>query len=234
MPEISKTADQALLLLTELAERGPSSTTELSRALGINRTVAHRLIGTLLKRGYVRREGDRYVPGPMVLKVAEGVAPALRAAAQPVMDRLAAESGETVVLHVPDHDQAAVVAQSLGTRHLVRVEHAIGSRHPQWVAASGRALLAFQDDRTIERLLRGVEGQEAIGQKLADAKVRGYEVSHDELQRGVYGIAAPVVGSTGDAVASIAILVPVSREPGLLDHLDGLLVAAKKISDELA
>ncbi|WP_423458317.1 helix-turn-helix domain-containing protein [Ottowia sp. VDI28] len=62
MTEISKTADQALVLLAYVAEHGPLGTTELARRLQMHRTVVHRLLATLQGRGFIRRVGETTCP----------------------------------------------------------------------------------------------------------------------------------------------------------------------------
>ena len=85
MPEISKTADQALAVLEYVAEHGPIGTSDLARRLKMHRTVVHRLLATLQGRGFVRRIADGYLPGIALLKVAQYVEPELLAAARPVI-----------------------------------------------------------------------------------------------------------------------------------------------------
>src|SRR5512141_798956 len=98
MPEISKTADQALAVLLEVGKRGPMTPAALSRSLDVNRTVIHRLLATLHGRGFVTRDERGYAPGPMLLRIAQRAQPELRAAAHTVMVELAGDTGETVVL----------------------------------------------------------------------------------------------------------------------------------------
>lgn len=233
MAEIAKTADQALAILLAIAERGPASATELSRSLGMNRTVVHRLLATLQRRAFVRRQSDGYVLGPVIVRLADLVEPILRRVAVPVMRRLANEISETVILSVPDNREVVVLEQRLGGAHLVRVEHTIGSRHPLHVGASGRAILAFLPETQIARVLRRVDDPDRIRELLEDVRGSGYSVSHDELQAGVYGTAAPVLDPEGIAVATVAILVPLTRMPAGNEHGDATVQAANEIAATL-
>jgi IclR family KDG regulon transcriptional repressor len=233
MSEIAKTADQALRILLEVAERGPTSATELSRSLGMNRTVVHRLLSTLQHRAFVRRQDDGYVVGPVVMRLAEAVEPALRRAALPVIRRTSEEIGETIVLSAPDDREVVTVAQWLGGDHMVRVQHTIGSRHPLYLGASGRAILAFLGEPAIGRALRRLKDPQRVREQLEEIQRSGYAVSHDELQRGVYGTAAPVVDESGRAVAAVAILVPLSRMPAGNEHSECIVRAAGEIAAAL-
>ncbi len=238
MAEISKTADEALAALVELSESGPMTAAELSRALGLNRTVIHRLLSTLHRRGFIIRQQGGYVPGPLLVRLAARVEPELRAAAAGDMAALASEIGETIVLHVPDGDDAVVLEQVVGTAHVVRVQHRIGSRHSLTLGASGRALLAFMEQGTIDRILSAAGGDDRLGSQLDTVRQFGYAISHDELQNEVYGLAVPVRDGS-QAVASLAILIPTTRASGIAEHLPRLLDLAESVArslfgDELA
>lgn len=233
MAEISKTADQALTVLLEVAERGPMTPATLARSLSMNRTVAHRLMATLHQRGFITRQEDGYVAGAVLVRLAESVQPELRARARATMRRLAADVGETIVLHIRDGGDAVVLDQIVPHQHVVRVQHDIGSRHPLALGASGRALLAFMDPPAAERTIRRSEDADALRGQLEDVRAAGYALSRDELQQGVHGLAVPVLDEAGHVVASLAILVPVTRASGLVAHADGLLDAAGDLARSL-
>ena len=233
MPEISKTADQALALLLAIAEHQPVSAADLCRLLEMNRTVAHRLLVTLHNRGFVRRVGDSYMLGPAAARLAGQSARTLRQAAGPVMDLFAAETGETVVLQVVDGDAAVILAQSIGRRHVVRVEQNLIVRHPLHLGASGRVLLAFGHSRQSRRVLAGKAGADDLKRELAEIRQRGYAVSRDELQTGVHAASAPVPGAGGLAAAALTVLVPSNRAERVTELVSPLVAAAKEISAAL-
>jgi IclR family KDG regulon transcriptional repressor len=232
--EISKTADLCLAVLVTLREQGPMTAPALARALSLNRTVLHRLLTTLQRRSFVIREAGTYALGPTLVRLAEGVQPRLRAAATEAMTDLAREMGETVVLHVAEETEAVVLHQVLGTSHVVRVEHQIGSRHPLTRGASGRAILAFLPPQAVERLVPGGEAGEVLRRQLEGVRQLGYAVSHDELQLGVAGLAAPVLDASGSPVGSIAILVPSGRAGTLGAYTDAVIEAGRRASAALA
>jgi DNA-binding IclR family transcriptional regulator len=234
MTEISKTADQALTVLIEVSERGPLSPAQLARSLELNRTVVHRLLSTLHRRGFVARGEDGYVPGALLVRLADHVQPEMRAMARRTMSQLADEVGETVVMHVPDGDDAVVLEQVVADNNVVRVQHEIGSRHPLVAGASGRALLAFMGDAAVARATRKLDKPDAVLRQLDGVRQLGYAVSHDELQQGVQGLAVPVLVDGSVATASLAILVPTTRAGNVVTYVDTLTDAAGRLSDALA
>ena len=228
MPEIAKTLDQGLMLLDDVAERGPGSVSDVAQRTGLNRTVAHRLISTLETRGYLRRDPDGLVTlGSTLLGMGERVETDLRGAARIPLQVLTATMRETAVLTVPDGDEAVAIDQDAGPagHHLVRVDYRPGMRHPLDKAAHGTAILAFRDESREASTLPGDE-QRRI-------RERGYAVSHDELQLGASGIASPVFGRDGTVVASLGIVAPVERFPDESQAARAVLAAAADTSRAL-
>ena len=223
-----------LTVLECVAREGPVSAADVSRICDINRTVAHRLLTTLAQRAYIRRDTGGYKLGPALLQLTMGIETDLRSTAKPVMAKLALETGETVVLHGIANAEAVVIDQALGQKHLVRVEHRPGSRHSLLTGASGWSLLAFQDDKHIDRVLKKAPYPDQARERLAATRSKGYAISHDELQLGVHGLAVPIVEKSGRCEASLGILVPAVRSDLLSSFIQPLLDGAKEISRSLS
>lgn len=178
----------------------------------------------------MRRGDDGYTIGPAVLKLAPAADADLRRVAKPVMNRLARETGETVVLHGLDNlGSGSVIDQALGQQHLVRVEHSPGSRHKLSQGASGWSLLAFQPEKTVARALKKADNPIDAKKRIEAVRKDGYAISHDELQQGVQGIAVPLVEAGGRCQASLAILVPSLRAAALPALRKALMAAATEI-----
>ncbi|MQA88038.1 MAG: helix-turn-helix domain-containing protein [Streptosporangiales bacterium] len=234
MPETSKTADQALLLLLTLAESGPGTAAELAQRLGLNRTVVHRLLATLVARAFAHRDADgRYQLGTVLFGLANHVEGRLRAITVPVLESLAARFGETAVLAVADGDHAVPVEQARGSRNLMHVDYHPGIRHPLWQGAHGRAILANMAAVTISRLLETAPEPVRYGRLLDEVRDLGYAISQDELQVGVTGLAAPVFGPGRRVIASVGVVAPTPRFPPEADLADAVRRAAAEISSWL-
>lgn len=233
MVEISLTGDQMLTVLETVAEQGPLSAADVARFCDINRTVAHRLLITLGQRGYVRRDEGGYTLGPAITALTRHLETDLAAIARAEMEKLAAETGETVVLHGLDNGEAVVIDQALGQRHVLRVQHTPGSRHPLHKGASGWSILAFQEPKLQTRFLKKAPDLKLANERIAQTRKDGFAVSHDELQMGVHGIAVPLLRSDGTCSASIGILVPTGRSELLPMLAKPLMAAAAAISKNL-
>jgi DNA-binding IclR family transcriptional regulator len=232
MPEISKTADQALAVLEFVAERGPIATADIARELRMHRTVVHRSLATLAQRGYVRRVADGHVAGATLTRLAQAVEPELLGAARPVLDQLARAHGETFILTVRDGDEAVQLEQAVGAKHFVRVQLARGFRHPLTSGASGRAILAFLDAPTIARLIATAPAPRKLAGLLARARRAGHARSHDELAAGVHGISVPIVAG-GEARGALGVVMPAARAESGAALVRVLKDAARRIARAL-
>lgn len=236
--ETAKTVDQALALLEGLADGGPGSAAELAARVGCNRTVAHRLLETLAGRGAVRRDGDgRWMLGLRLAELGGAVERDVRDAARGALEQLAAETGETALLAIPDGDEAVAVDQVVAG-HAVQVRYRPGFRHPLARGAHGLAILAFSDPATVDRLAAGAEDDpDDLRDRLAAVRRNRVALSHDELQLGAAGVAAPVLdGVAGRVAASVGVVAPLGRLPagsGPVDAVDAVRRAAEAASAAL-
>lgn len=227
MPEVSKTVSQALRVLIALGD-GPASVAELTRNLGLHRTVAQRLLVTLQADGFVHRQPDgAYALGMTVVELAARVESPVRRAAQRPMLALFEAVSETVALTVREGDDAVSADQLVVPGRLVRAEYPTGFRHPLAVAAAGRAILAFADPATVKRFCLAAADESELLADLETIRERGYAFTSDELGHGASGLAAPILDDSGLAVASLGIVAPSERFPPV-EVVSGPIMAAAR------
>ncbi|WP_063774275.1 IclR family transcriptional regulator [Streptacidiphilus rugosus] len=112
MPASATSAvDKALDLIETVAGSDrPLRLTEIAERLGMHRATAYRVLQDLVRRGWVLRLGDHYLPGTAILRLSGAAAVnSLTGVARPVLEALAAETGMMVNLQVPAEDRARVV-----------------------------------------------------------------------------------------------------------------------------
>src|SRR6476620_4302029 len=119
----SQTLDRGLRALKMVAAApGGMTIQEVADQLGVHRTIAHRLLGTLTDHHLIARGPDnRFRAGGGLTALASGVQSALRDTAMPIMRELADELESTVVLLVREGEEVvgiAVVSPSNSTYHL--------------------------------------------------------------------------------------------------------------------
>ena len=233
MPETSKTVSQSLRLLVALGDGG-ASVAELSRRLGMHRTVTQRLLTTLREHGFVHRTATgNYQLGLALVDLASRVDHPVRRAAQQPMLALFEQVTETVALTVREGDDAVSADQLVVPGRLVRAEYPPGFRHPLGRAAAGRAILAYAEPATVSRFVSMASDGSALAASLAEIRRAGFAFTSDELSQGAAGLAAPVLDGSGIAVASVGIVAPTDRFPPA-DRVAELVVAtAAEISRSL-
>nr|WP_237467535.1 MarR family transcriptional regulator [Leucobacter chromiireducens] len=199
-----------MLVLADLARSGPATLQRLAERTRLNRTVTHRVVGALAARGFVTRTEHSYAVAARVRRLSESVFPALRQAAQGPLDRLASETGATVLLQVLDGDTVVVLEErSPGTGLELRARLEVGTRRELSVCPSGTAILM------------------ALGKELALTGDDTPGVVSD-LNGGVCEAAAPI--RTGaDSGACVALLAPAVRRAELREHLRSLGDAAHSV-----
>ena len=232
-----QTADRALQVLQQFhAPADALSVTEIADRLGIHRSTASRLVSTLRARGFLEEAGDLVRLGPEVARLGTLAGRELAAIAQPLMERLAARTGETVTLGVVAAGETLTVAQA-GGRHVVSAGNWVGLRTPVHCTADGKVLLAFGAATLPSGLERRTKhtivDPAALERELHEARARGYAIAEGELEPGLVGVAAPVLRD-GACVAALCISGPEYRldravahelAAGCIEHADVLSAA---------
>lgn len=112
MPASATSAvDKALDLIEAVARSDrPLRLSEIADGLGMNRATAYRVLADLVRRRWVLRFGDHYVPGPAVLQLSPAAAAqSLVLAARPVLEELSEATGMMANLQVLAADRSRVV-----------------------------------------------------------------------------------------------------------------------------
>ena len=233
--------ERALPLLEALAQAGGRLTiTELATRSGLSLGTVHRLLASLLSRGYVRQELDRrYALGTALLPLGDAATRLLGGWAQPFLVRLVEVSGETANLAVLEDDRVLYLAQAPG-RHRMRMFTEVGRRVLPHTTAVGKVLMAWQDEAQVRRALarlglpphtpRSITTPQAFLFELARVRRDGWAMDDEEEEEGVRCLAVPV-GPGERAVAAVSVSAPASRlSAGQPDVVDAL----RQVAGELA
>ena len=234
-PGLIRSVDRAVAILDLLARDGWRAGAEVARDLGVHRSTALRLLGTLERHNLVERDPRtaKYRLGrrlPQLASVVTGEFD-LRYTARPVCERLAGALGETVTLDVLDADEIVPIEQASGSTSVVSVNW-LGRRTPIHCTASGKVILAFAPIALRQRLLaRPLERRTpntivepaVLEEQLTAALEAGFARTYQELEVGLDAIAAPVHSAEGSVVAAIDVSGPAHRlqssdRPELVDQ----------------
>lgn len=220
-----QSVDRALDLLEALAAaEGEVSITALAARTSLHVSTVHRLLSTLLRRGYVRQnpETSRYYAGAKLATLAEGRSRfgELRLRARPVLRAITEATRETANLVVLD-DLAAVYIETIPSPQVVRLFTQVGNRVPLHATGAGKALLAAlpaaRRDSVLDRLeLRPytphtIVDASALRRALEEIRERGYAIDDEEYDDGVRCVAVPVMGGPNELIGALSISAPANR-----------------------
>ena len=191
--------------------------TELSRTLHISTNSAFRILRRLVERGYaeIEPQSGTYRLGTRFFSLGMSLASRfdLRTRARGHLEWLAAQSGQTAQLQIPDGDRMLTVdvANSSAPFYL---QTQPGSRVYYHANAFGKCVMAFQDDALQRKNLpqpwpRLTENTFMDWPELeADLEIvrqTGLGYDREEYLRGVSCIGAPVFDVSGQAAAGVGI-----------------------------
>ena len=228
------------------AERPEWGTSEVARAAGLPVPTAHRILAALTGRRYLARDERtrRFRLGPAALDLGERARAVLdlRQAALSVLRRLARETDETALLTVPnvEHNRS-VCLERVESSQPLRLSVEPGRRLPLHAGASQKALLAFLAEEevgrvatgSLERLCRAtITDPEELRENLAEIRKRGWAISFEETNVGVWGVAVPLLEEYGGPVAALGLAGPSARlsPDEVVDHLERLREAAVELA----
>jgi IclR family acetate operon transcriptional repressor len=133
----------------------------------------------------------------------------LRRRARPLLEQLRDDTGETVLLVVPDL-QNFVVADVVESRQVLRMVPQLGILVGTRNTASGRAVLPFMDAARQVSLL-GAEPDGALLESFEATRKQGYAVSDGEINPAATNIAAPIFELDGFPSGAIVVVAPRAR-----------------------
>ncbi|HKY16967.1 MAG TPA: IclR family transcriptional regulator [Microthrixaceae bacterium] len=201
--------DKAMSIVAAV-EAGPATLGELVERTGTTRATAHRLAVALEAHGLLRRDADgRFALGVRLVALGRAALSSFHLAelAEPILERLRDETGESVQLYVVDGDHRRCV-MALDSPHELRTIVAPGVRLPLGRGSAGRLLAGDQPEPG------------------------GWLETVGEREAGVASVSAPVRGPHDELVAAISVSGPIdriSRSPGRR-HGAAVATAAEQLS----
>lgn len=208
-PTIQTVQRAALILGSFTVSKPRLSLNEITARLGASKATAHRYTKALRAANLLRYDerAALYSLGPQVLTLAAAARAGLPivTAAEPYMEQLVKEVGQTIVLSVWDGETVTVVRCADNTDHLVRISVRTGARLSLTASAQGRIFCAYlPPDQLPGGLPRLVRGYPELRSEIEAIRTHGLSVNSPAVN-GVRTIAAPIFeGET--VVAAMAIV----------------------------
>ncbi len=218
---------------------------QIAAELGRSASEIFRMLRCLEQRGYVRckKPEDLYYLTLRLFELAHRQAPTKRllAVALPVMQELAASSGQSCHLAVL-HECKILVVCTVESLNPLGFSVRLGAQFPLQTTSSGLVLMAFQPPEALARLLEGPPmgsprpaRRRTFTKQLQSIRARGFEQHASRTYAGITDLSCPVLDHNGAAIAALTIpcLVERGKTSRLKEVLAKLQSAAGKISDGL-
>ncbi|WP_435360880.1 IclR family transcriptional regulator [Haloarchaeobius sp. DFWS5] len=215
-----------------LVERGTVGVTEVADAVGIPKSTAHDHLRTLERVGSVVNDGGSYRLSTRYLHVGQRARNANELFVQGRDETLALSDavgeGTYVQLVTAEHGRSAILLAPQSQRErFTQNATTYPRRPPLHTNAPGKAILANEDDETVERIVTDhglpawtretITDEPALRTELDRIGEAGYAVDNEELIPGMVGVAAPIV--TGETVhGAIAIYTARSGLDGPIEE----------------
>ena len=220
--EVVQSVDRALTILEAIGE-GKNNLLEISKYLGLNKSTVHRLLHTLIYKGYVvQKEDTKYHLSSKLLHLSQQVVKDLDIIeiAKPHLKDLNTLSEEVVHLVMFEAGEAVYI-DKMEAKSNIRMYSYIGKRIPLYSSAVGKAYLAFADEMKRQSYLDSFDHIEALTEftltkdglinELSDIEKRGYALDREENELGVICVAAPIYDHRGEILYAISISTPKFR-----------------------
>lgn len=232
--------------LLELIAAFPDRLTlaEVADLSDLPKTTAHRLLKGLVKAGLANggQGGRAYAIGPRLSRILHATAGDgwLETLVRPTLATLAEQSGE-----------ACYLTRLVGSRVLVAVSQAPevrwrsyvqpGIEMPPHAAATGKAIVAYQDEALIRQALAAElpkltvntrSDETWIREEFGRVRERGYATCIGEIDEGLAALATPVRQPDGLVLYAVGMTGPLQRIMG--DRLDRHVAALTEASHALA
>ncbi|NHN55561.1 IclR family transcriptional regulator [Calidifontibacter sp. DB0510] len=206
---------RALDVLETMQQRGGElALIEISGATGLPMPTIHRLVRTLVDRGYLRQLPDkRYALGTRLIPLGNAAQQVFGVQAAPQLTRIVDQLGETANLATLDGDMLVYVGQ-VPSPHAMRMFTELGRHVHAHCRAAGKVLLAELADDEVRNILRRAGMPARTPQTVTDPdellrqvqRIRetGYAFEQGEMEIGVECVAVPIPSATMRLALSIS------------------------------
>lgn len=239
MPESIRVVDRAFDILEALSgSRDPLSLADISKATGLSKSTAHRILASLVARQYVEHdENGGYRLGYKLIEIASSRINSLEllAEAKPCLSRMLWDLNLTTHMGVLEGADV-VYMEEMDVYPHTRLYTQVGYRSPAFCSSMGKCLLSCLSGDELSRVLDCCDfkrytpyticSRQELIEQLRRVRAQGWAMDNEEYQLGHRCIGAPVFDYRGEAVAAISASGTVSELTD--DRID--MVAAEVMS----
>lgn len=233
---------KGLRVIESFSDEHPRLTaTEAAARAGLTRTAARRYLMSLVHFGYADTDGKLYWLVPRVLKLGQSYLESARLPrqAQPFLQRMSMQTGETANLSVLDGHEVVYLARGNSPR-VISIGFHVGARVPAHVVSPGYVILSTFDRAALDGWIAGhdfgrftphtVTAADRFRADVARAGELGYWVVQQHIHVGLAGIAVAVSDRKGRCVGALSMTFQMQTYPKE-SHLASLLPALREAAE---
>lgn len=222
----NQSLERTILLLRALAAHPEGATiATLARETTLARPTTGRLLATLADAGLAEQpsDGNGWVLGYELVRFGRAADPYRRLIrrAQPHLERLAEDAGESAMLGATRRSGTLDVISQVDAGNLVGIGSWVGRSFGLHASAGGKLAYAALPDAELQTLVKDAQFERYTERTLTSpgdllAEIRrvrrqGYSESIDELEDGLSSIGVPVAPSVDGVLVSVGVSGPTSR-----------------------
>lgn len=221
---------------------------QIAASFGLTRTTCYRYTRELCNAGLLVSDGGLFMLGPRIIELDHRIIESdpLLNAGRPVISALAESLGATGLLSTCYDDRIVNVFQHEGSLQRLPMSFGRGTTMPIFRSSTSKVILASMSRGRLKRVWKNHQGEPdclAIGddwlafwKSLQAIKRQGWWTSSGELDKGLAGIAAPILYGTGEVAGSMSLVFGVGDFKNYDTELLGsrLRGAALQLSNTLA
>jgi DNA-binding IclR family transcriptional regulator len=232
-------------VLKALSNPEPMRLSDIAESADLSKATSLRLLETLIQEGFVQRDkvNKRYMLGDeaLLLGMAMQDREHIRNRTRASMIRLAAITGDTIVLSTRHGVESVCVDREFGSYPIRANLLEVGSRRPLGVGAGSMALMAWLPNDEIETILQ--INKTAIAKRFSTltptrlrqeaklARTRGYALVLDVIVDQMGGVGVPLFGYDGEPIAALSVVALSQR---ISSRLPILIQALQQEAAELS
>ncbi|MFC5825045.1 IclR family transcriptional regulator [Nonomuraea insulae] len=240
----SSAVDKALDLIEAVVQADrPLRLSELANQAGMHRATAYRILVDLVRRGWIMRSQDHYLPGTVVLRFSQAAAAnSLVVLSRPVLQTLSDQTGMMINLQVLEPDGARVI-DVIRPPRLAMITDLLGELLPIHKFAGPMALVAALDEAARVPYLRSAEQQghpaTARAELLKDLELTrdtGFALERGRAEEVIASLSRAVLTGNDQPICAVTIVGLDSEfdDPTLATLKDRLAAATEELRSTLS
>ena len=199
MQEIVQSVDRTLTILEVLSDYEEGlGITEISEKVQLHKSTVHRLLNTLIYKGYIKQDKNTNKYG-LTLKLFElgnkkVESMDLVSVVEPYLKELMEKTNEVIHLAVRDGSDIVYVSK-MEPQKSMKMYTRIGMRKPIYCTAMGKAMMAYMTEEEVEKIWHESNVQKLtkntivdikkIKENLKDIRKKGYAMDNQEVEEGI-------------------------------------------------